>query len=66
MDQEEEKLEFFKLDEIDRKVLFNLQETNPKSIRSYVDHLVGEYRKKKKIELDGEKLIQELGFGNES
>jgi len=57
---EEDKLEFFKLDTIDRKVLFWIMNNIPESIRSWVEHIVIDYKKSKSVEIDRQKLYEEI------
>lgn len=54
----EEKAEFFKLDVIDREVLFWTMTHASKSLPSWIDYVVLEY-KKKGIFIDGQKLYNE-------
>lgn len=58
---ENEKLEFFKLDEIDRKVLLWLLAHVPqKSVIAWIDYVAIEYRQSKAILIDSEKLLTEM------
>lgn len=58
---ENENLEFFKLDHIDRKVLLWLLDHVPeKSITAWIDYTASEYQYKKAIRIDKEKLFKEV------
>ncbi|HEY9005875.1 hypothetical protein [Ohtaekwangia sp.] len=58
---ENEKLEFFKLDEIDRKVLLWLLAHVPqKSVIAWIDYVAIEYRQSKAVLIDSEKLLTEM------
>jgi hypothetical protein len=58
---EHEKLEFFKLDEIDRKVLLWLLSHVPqKSVLAWMDYIVEEYRFRKFIQINIQKLLEEI------
>jgi len=58
---ENEKLEFFKLDEIDRKVLLWLLSHVPqRSVSAWVDYIASEYKFRKSINIDIEKLHSEI------
>jgi hypothetical protein len=57
MDQH--KLEFFKLDEIDRKVLCWLMDTNPSSIKSWIEYIKEDYARRLNVKIDGKKLYEE-------
>jgi hypothetical protein len=58
---ENEKLEFFKLDEIDRKVfLWLIGHVPQKSILAWVEYISEEYRRKKSIQIDGNRMYQEM------
>ncbi len=57
---EQEKPEFLKLDETDRKVLFWLIEhVHPKSTKSWIDYIAEDY-KRKGIKIDTVKLFDEI------
>jgi hypothetical protein len=61
---EDETLEFFKLDVIDRKVLLWLLEHVPdKSIIAWIDYIAQEYRNRRSIMIDPEKLFTEMYKG---
>lgn len=55
---EHEKREFFKLDAIDREVLLWTVTHAPRSLKSWIDYIALEY-KKKSIQIDKEKLYSE-------
>jgi len=57
---QEEQSEFFKLDTIDRKVLFWLMDNTPWSVDSWVDHIAGAYRKSGAVKIDSQKLLEEI------
>ena len=57
---QEEKSEFFKLDIIDRKVLFWLMDNSPRSVDSWVDHIAGAYGKSSTLKIDSQKLRSEI------
>lgn len=58
---ENEKLEFFKLDEIDRKVLLWLLAHVPqKSVIAWIDYVAIGYRQSKAVLIDSEKLLTEM------
>jgi hypothetical protein len=58
---ENEKLEFFKLDEIDRKVFLWLMTHVPhKSIQAWVTFITEEYRRTKAVQIDGERMLREM------
>lgn len=53
--------ELFKLDPIERKVLFWLKDNaDMKVVRSWIDYVVEEYRKGRDISIDAEKLYMEM------
>ena len=56
----EENLEFFKLDTIDRRVVFIILEKNPKSLKSYIAWLAKYYTTKRNIVIDNEELFKEI------
>ena len=56
----EEKPEFFKLDEIDRRVLIWLMiHVPPKSIKSWIDFIADDYKRQRAIIIDARKLFME-------
>ena len=57
---QEEKLEFFKLDAIDRKVLFWLMDNSPRSLDSWVEHIAGTYQKSMQVKIDSQRLHAEI------
>ncbi|HEY9049853.1 MAG TPA: hypothetical protein VIN08_28335 [Ohtaekwangia sp.] len=58
---ETEKLEFFKLDEIDRKVLLWLLAHVPqKSVIAWIDYIAIEYRQGKSVMIDSDRLLAEM------
>lgn len=58
---ENENLEFFKLDQIDRKVLLWLLDHVPeKSVTAWIDYTASEYQYKKSILIDTDKLYKEI------
>lgn len=58
---ENEKLEFFKLDEIDRKVfLWLIAHVPQKSIRAWITFISEEYRRTKSVQIDGERMLREM------
>ena len=58
---ENEKLEFFKLDEIDRKVfLWLIAHVPHKSIRAWIAFISEEYRRTKSVQIDGERMLREM------
>lgn len=57
---EEEKLEFYKLDEIDREVLLWLiGRVHTRSIKSWIAFIANEYERKKGVHIDTQKLFKE-------
>jgi len=61
MVMETDSLEFFKLDEIDRKVLLWLMEHVPqKSISAWLDYIAEAYRREKSVQLNIERLYDEI------
>lgn len=54
-----EKLEFFKLDETDRKVLLWLLDHHRKSIISWIEYVAKDYKRTKGILIDVEKFARE-------
>jgi len=58
---EEEKLEFFKLDVIDRKVLLWLIDHVPeKSVVAWIEYITEEYQRGKGVKIDRGKLFSEV------
>jgi hypothetical protein len=58
---EEERLEFFKLDETDRKVLLWLiGRVHCRSIKSWICYIADEYEWKRGISIDTKKLYSEI------
>lgn len=58
---ENDKLEFFKLDEIDRKVLLWLLSHVPqRSVSAWIDYIADEYKLRKSIHINVEKLNLEI------
>jgi type II secretory pathway component PulM len=64
---EKENLEFFKLDEIDRKVLLWLLEHVPqKSVIAWLEYIATQYRQEKSIQIDIDKVYTEVeSLGNQ-
>lgn len=61
MIMESDSLEFFKLDEIDRKVLIWLLAHVPqKSVSAWLDYIADAYRREKAIQLDISRLSEEI------
>lgn len=58
---EREKPELNKLDHIDRKLIAWLASNDPDAIESWVKQAVKEYRHKKKVEIDPDALMREIG-----
>lgn len=52
-------LEFFKLDNVDKKVLFYLMDSAPDQVRAWVDHVVLNYASRNKA-IDPEQLYSEV------
>ncbi|HTJ53346.1 MAG TPA: hypothetical protein VL443_28020 [Cyclobacteriaceae bacterium] len=53
--------EFFKLDEIDLKVLFWLiDHVQPGTVKSWIEFIAEDYKQKRSIEIDVEKLSSEI------
>jgi len=53
--------EFFKLDEIDRKVLFWLMDhVQPGTVKSWIEFIAEDYKQKRSVEIDVEKLLNEI------
>jgi hypothetical protein len=57
---EDEKHEFFKLDAIDREVLLWIITHVPKSAKSWIEYIAEDYRKRKAIIIDTEKMYAEV------
>jgi hypothetical protein len=58
---ENEKLEFFKLDEIDRKVfLWLLDHVPQKSIMAWIEYISEEYRRKRSVQINAERMYSEM------
>jgi hypothetical protein len=57
---EDEKHEFFKLDTIDREVLLWIITHVPKSAKSWIEYIAEDYRKRKAIVIDTEKMFAEV------
>jgi hypothetical protein len=57
---EDEKHEFFKLDAIDREVLLWIITHVPKSAKSWIEYIAQDYRKRKSILIDAEKMYEEV------
>ncbi|MBT1688933.1 hypothetical protein [Dawidia soli] len=58
---EQEKLEFFKLDEIDRKVLLWLLSHVPqKSVIAWLEYIAVQYKQEKSILIDIDKVYAEV------
>lgn len=55
-----ERLEFFKLDRIDQKVLFWIMENFPRATYSWIEYTARDYRKNKSIEIDECRLAEEV------
>ena len=61
MVMESDSLEFFKLDEIDRKVLVWLLAHVPqKSVSAWLDYIADAYRREKSVQLDIMRLCEEI------
>lgn len=53
--------EFFKLDEIDRKVLFWLINNVPQnSVKAWIEYINQDYVKRKSVSINTEKLLEEV------
>ncbi|RAW01747.1 hypothetical protein [Pseudochryseolinea flava] len=58
---ENEKLEFFNLDEIDRKVfLWLLDHVPQKSIMAWIEYVSEEYHRTRSVQIDGERMYSEM------
>jgi hypothetical protein len=56
----EERPEFFKLEDSDRKVLAWLKDhVNPKSVRSWMEYIASDYKRRKDVIIDIDKLFKE-------
>jgi hypothetical protein len=56
----EDRMEFFKLDTIDKKVLFHLLVSNEKAVRSFIDYLVNDYKRRRGVSLDADRILREI------
>ena len=57
----EQRPEFFKLDEIDRKVLFWLiNHVQPGTVKSWIEFIADDYKQNRSVEIDAEKLLNEI------
>jgi hypothetical protein len=56
----DEKHEFFKLDAIDREVLLWIITHVPKSAKSWIEYIAEDYRKRRSIVIDIEKMYEEM------
>ena len=57
----EQRPEFFKLDEIDRKVLFWLiDHVQHGTVKSWIEFIAEDYKQKRSVEIDVEKLLNEI------
>jgi len=57
----QEQLEFFKLDEADRRVLLWLMDhVQPKSIKSWLDYIAEDYWRRCSVKIDVVKLYREI------
>jgi hypothetical protein len=57
---EEERPEFFKLEDSDRKVLAWLKShVNPKSVMSWIEFIVIDYKRRKNVDIDAQRLFKE-------
>ena len=52
--------EFFKLDHVDRKLLFWMMDHTADAIPSWLEFVTEEYRSKKNIEIDRKRLQREV------
>jgi hypothetical protein len=56
----EERPEFFKLEDSDRKVLAWLKShVHPKAVRSWMEYIALDYKRRKNLDIDVEKLFKE-------
>ena len=55
-----DKDEFFKLDQVDRKLLSWMMDHSPDAISSWLEYMREEYKKKKNIEIDIARLKSEI------
>jgi hypothetical protein len=60
------KHEFFKLDAIDREVLLWIITNVPKSAKSWIEYIAEDYRKRRAIVIDTEKMFEEVDNRSES
>ncbi|HYG20116.1 MAG TPA: hypothetical protein VD816_14360 [Ohtaekwangia sp.] len=59
--EKEEELEFFKLDEIDRKVfLWLLAHVPKKSTLAWIDYITDDYRRRRAVLIDGNRMFREM------
>jgi len=57
----EQRPEFFKLDEIDRKVLFWLiDHVQLGTVKSWIEFIAEDYKQNRSVEIDVEKLLNEI------
>lgn len=57
---ENEKMEFFKLDQIDRKVLLWLMDhKSAKTIKGWIEYVTADYKKRRIADIDPAKLFDE-------
>jgi hypothetical protein len=56
----DEEHEFFKLDAIDREVLLWIITHVPKSAKSWIEYIAEDYRKRRAIVIDTEKMYDEV------
>jgi hypothetical protein len=57
---EEERPEFFKLEDSDRKVLAWLKgHVNPKCVMSYIEYISIDYKRRKNVDIDVQRLFKE-------
>jgi len=54
------KSEFFKLDSIDREVLLWTLTHSPRSVKSWIEFISADYRKRNSIEINVDKLYEEV------
>lgn len=57
---ENDKLEFFKLDSIDKKVLFWMMDNDKDAIASWTEEITRQYAKGKSVYIDPKKLLAEI------
>jgi hypothetical protein len=53
-------IEFSKVDEIDRNVMAWMVIEAPTKVKSWLDYLASDYKRKKQIQIDPEKLMSEI------